>query len=660
MKRICTIVDSTNFFNSIISTNNTVDVISCYHDFSKSIFSRYDIIFILAELKWQTKKRTDFFGLELVKQLRTIHKVTCPIVVCSFLQVFKKHEFFKAPGHYLIQLPLSLSSLDQYEGIDDELLNDINIHLFDSEGVFHTMMHDLENKLASLSQTFQDKKVLVQYLNEILDKKFMDAENVIEAEKRTEYNRIKECIKTELENEILNNPDYLTNNNIRNLIGEKYKSLLYNLLPIKLTDSQQQDFKQKRWQVLFIDDVEAECMNVRNKFLQRGITCLTATTGEDAIKILKEDISKRNRIAMVISDFRLYENGDENCKWQTMQGYQLLKHIHMNEEFPHFAYAVLTSKKGTILDKIKQKSNFPVLWFYKSDVLLNDATFNLFYQRICEVASESFLKKQNLPKATIWKKGNKDRINPGLSFYYKLHLESIDYEECVTEMNKRALENIQHVRENGIEAGLKENISYQISLRLTENNDNSENIEKFRESILLCRRIYWGLNFFLGLTPKDIYHIFTIESLSKDEEGMLKALFNTTWGISTFDDFTKSDSSIKQFGILREEFEFLQSYKGSYEVNDNDLDLINDIEFLKDFFDSLKDELPTIREVSTISDKLIANQVVKQTEFERCLRKIKEPSNQNKLRKLYESFLIEIDDINSDYLKSLIRGLVNE
>lgn len=631
--------------------------------FDKTNFSEYTIIFILAELKWEGKKRSDFYGLELVKQLRTIHKVTCPIVVCSFMKEFKKHEFFKASGHYLLRLPDSPLSLDQYKGIDEELLHDINIHLFDPEGAFHTLMHDLENKLENLARTTTDKDSLIATLNETLDSKFSEAENVIEPEKRAEYHSIKERIKSELSEEIGANVGYAENNRIRKLIGEKYKPLLYDLLPVKLNDNQQQDFPPKRWQVLFVDDVESTCKEVKAKFAQRGINCLTACSGEEAKSILKEDSAKRNRIAMVISDFRLYVNGDETGKWQAMQGYHLLKHLHANDEFPHYAYAVLTSKKGTILDKIKQKSKFPVLWFYKSDVLSNDTAFNLFYQRICEMAGDSFLKKQNLPTAAIWEKGIKGRIEPGFNHYYKLHLESIDYDKSVSNLNEQAIEHIQFVRENGVEAGLKEVISYQISMRLKDGSDFSENLQKFRESILLCRRIYFGLNFFLRLSPSEIYRIFKAETISENEEGMRKALFNATWGISSKDDFTLNTSYHKRVEILREEMVFLNLYKDEYQIESDPLELSDDLEFMQDFFDSLQDELAELTEIKILAEKLRDSKVVQNDEFEKTLKKIKtklnDPGFCAKFKKIYKIYEAEISEIHSDSLKQQLLDLKN-
>lgn len=661
MNNTCIVWEPSTSYN-LLQLRKTSDItITKKSVFDRTIFSEFTIIFILAELKWEGKKRSDFYGLELVKQLRTIHKVTCPIVVCSFMKEFKKHEFFKAPGHYLLQLPDSPLPLDQYKGIDEELLHDINIHLFDPEGAFHTLMHDLENKLEDLARTTPDKDSLVATLNETLDSKFFEAENVIEFEKRTEYHALKERIKSELFGEIVTNHDYAENNRIRKLIGEKYKPLLYDLLPVKLNDNQQQDFPPKRWQVLFVDDVESTCQEVKAKFAQRGITCQTATTGEEAIMILRDDMANRKRIAMVISDFRLYENGDETGKWQTMQGYQLLKYLHLNDEFPHYAYAVLTSKKGTILDKIKQKSKFPVLWFYKSDVLSNDTAFNLFHQRICEVSSESFLKKQNLPKASIWKKGIKGRIEPGFNYYYKLHLESMDYDDSITDINQRAIENIQFIQEKGIEAGLKEPISYQISLRMNDKSDINENLDKFRESILLCRRIYWGLNFFLRLSPTEIYRIFKAETISEDEEGMRKALFNTTWGISSKDDFSIQNSYYKRFEILREELEFMETYKGEFQIEEDILQLDDDLEFIQDFFDTLKDEFPEMSAVSSIAFKLSDNHVIQKKDFQQCLRKIKDNCVDrqffNKFKILYKGFESEINDINSPALKEQILEL---
>ncbi len=657
MKETCVIWDSTSTYNVLQLDHEPQKVIRNHDEFEATEFSKYEKIFILAELKWDGIDRSNFYGLKLIKKLRTQRKITIPIVVCSFFKSFSKIDFFKTPGHYLLRLPAPALPVEQYIGIDEELLYDINIHIFDPTGFTHTIMHDMENKLDDLSRSISERKELITQTNILLDNKLEAIGHIIIPEKKSEFLHLTEMVKNEINNEINNSTDFSKDSKIRKLIGEKYKPLIYDLLPVPLIDSEQIDYPLQKWEILFIDDMVTTCDEVKRKFKARGINCVTAINSSEAFNLLKEDRETAQKIAMIISDFRLYEGGDDEKSWQPLQGYQILKTIHEKND-SHYAYSILTSKKGTILDKIKHKSSFPVLWFYKADVLSNEAAFNIFYQRICEVGSEVFLNKQNIPNTTIWRYGVKGRVEPGYNYYYKLHLESLEYYECIKDINFQAIEQIRHVKANDC---LKEPINYQISLQIGNgNSENRELLQKFRDTILLVRRIYWGLNYFLKKTPDEIFDLLKSDGKFENSEAMKKALYNTTMGISIKDDFTKETTAIKRFGILTEESEFLELYKNEFPIEEDVRFTNSDLLLLYDFFDSLNLEFNDFTEIERIYEKMKNMQTIQMTEFKICLKKIgqnlQHPAFKSRFKEIYSSYEVELGEL-SDYLKRPLMDL---
>lgn len=614
--------------------------------------TKFEIIFILAELNWPGYIRSNFYGFQLGADLRK-KLVQCPIVFCSFMPGFNKEQYpdskiLDYPGHYIIQLPNKPLSFDNYKGLDEDVLDDININLFDPNQQIHDLMHNTENRCPELAQGSENKDEIKTRVLKYLSDQLNVFKNAIVKNKLAEFENLKVTLLKEVKSTI-HNQDFKPDKLRKPL--NNYKEQFYSLLPCDLTDGLETNSVPKRWQVLFIDDQLSGCESISNHFARNGITCHTAQTAEKAFSILKEDENSTKKIAVIISDFRFYVNGDsESGKWQDLQGYQILKQIHSHHEFKsHYAYVILTSKKGTIQQYIKKHSEFPILWFNKTDVLAGEKhSFNIFCQRIIEVGSEAFFRKHNIPDAAVWKKGITGRIDYGYSYFYKQHIESPDFYEIEKEINRKVIENIKYIQSN---SELLDSFDYQISLRHKKNNmksrekmmeDNSfDLLSKFRENILVTRRIIWGL---CVLLHKDKYEIFELVKKEyietddeKDLEGMMSAVFNTSLGISFNPDpsnknFRIAEKSFKEdsmnhdsltlhkYGLLIEEIEFLEKNAEQFNANVSFIrSTNNDIEILSYFFSAITD-LYDNKAISDISRKLDADSKITKEEFDLSLK----------------------------------------
>lgn len=647
--RSCVIWDG-NF--PIIFFNSTIEHIRDPDELRKCDFSRFKIIYILAEIKWPGYIRSNFHGFQLGTDLRK-KLVKCPIVFCSFMPGFNKGQFpdskiLDFPGHYLLQLPSKPLKLEHYKELDEDTLEDLNISLFDPNQWVHDLIHNTENRCPELAQNTQKKEEIKIRVQNYLFNQLEIFKGAILKDKNDEFEILRGSLLKEIDITIDSNefcPDKLR----RPL--NLYKEQLYGFLPTALMEGFETNASPKRWQVLFVDDQHSGCESVSNHFLRNGITCHTAQTAEQAFFILREDENGFGKIAVIISDFRLYVNGDsETGKWQDLQGYQILKQIHSHFEFKsHYAYVILTSKKGTIQQYIKKHSEFPILWFNKTDVLAGEKhSFNIFCQRIIEVGSEAFFRKHNIPDAAVWKKGITGRIDYGYSYFYKQHIESPDFYEIEKEINRKVVENIKYIQSN---SELLDSFDYQISLRHKANKmksrekmmeDNSfDLLSKFRENILVTRRIIWGL---CVLLHKDKYEIFELVKKEysetddeKDLEGMMSAVFNTSLGISFNPDpsnknFRIAEKSFKEdsmnhdsltlhkYGLLIEEIEFLEKNAEQFNANVSFIRLTNnDIEILAYFFSSIID-LYDNKAISDISRKLNTDSKITKEEFDLSLK----------------------------------------
>jgi len=378
------------------------NIIKTEPEFQKSNFSSYKQIYILAELVWENHVRSEFSGYTIAKELRK-NKVRCPIVFCSFverlnLEHFPDARIRKTSGHYFVHLPDIIQPENYNFKLDEDTLEDINIHMSDLQAlrdIFHDANDTIAAVISSMHENTKADKIIAA--KEFMSNALIKFSKSVPNEKLDDFNKKQEKILTDIESTI--NQESFKENHLRGIL-DKYKAELYALLPKEEFDNEQSKPKRKNWEVLFIDDVDFNCETLISNFDRNGINCRKANNADEAYKILTEDEQGGKRIAVVIADFRLYKNGDDQDDWQEEQGYTILKKIPMSGRFKsHYAYVMLTSKEGSIKQNIKKRSGFSVLWFHKNDVLGGlPHSFDIFCHRIIEVGEEAFFKKRTVPQ----------------------------------------------------------------------------------------------------------------------------------------------------------------------------------------------------------------------------------------------------------------------
>jgi hypothetical protein len=105
-------------------------------------------VFVLAELNWQERHLTKFYGFDIIRKLREHRELLCPIVVCSFMpeEYFVKTEdknrnrfqVLGKPGHSFLPLPFLISQIKQSLGqqLTEEQLEELIAGFYTTYEVF--------------------------------------------------------------------------------------------------------------------------------------------------------------------------------------------------------------------------------------------------------------------------------------------------------------------------------------------------------------------------------------------------------------------------------------------------------------------------------------------------------------------------------------------
>jgi CheY-like chemotaxis protein len=659
------------------------DVVSDKESLAKLTLNLYDEIFLLAELNWDVYKRADFFGVELIKILRVNHRLVCPIIVCSFMpfsyfidplqhETYSHYRVLGTPGHYFIQLPVWFLNQGNYDGIDEQTLEDINLDIFHPLADVKKIMHDLPNDASEIGKNLHNVSEYKLLLSKSVRQEFSKIrQKVIN---RVKFDELTEDLINNLNSKIAEGD--FKSNDVR-LIFENYRQLIYGMLPVAISDESNDKNKiivnPQRWKVLIIDDQEGTCTDLCEMFTERGISCHTSTNGQKALEILKNDLNNENLISVVISDFRLYSDKN-NFQWQQLQGYKILSTIFESTTLNSpYAYVMLTSRKGTILEQIKEQAKFRISWFHKADVLSGGTSaFNLFYQRILEIGSEAFLRKHEMPDTSVWVSGN-NRVDYGYSFFYKLHIEALDYIEAEEQINRETIQSLDSVL-NG--KGIDRQIENQISLKFDDKRPDKNQyidkrtilLDKFRGTVLLARRIIWGL-WDLGYDFDQIFHIMNpdykfIEGDKLDQSK--KTFFNTSLGIS-IKDLSINKVGLFRYSLLVEERTFLKLVAKSFSESQKNGDKLiidkknRDILFTYfDYIAECHDLTVKIPQITDIYRKLDYGNV-EDSELSKILKKIENlildnPTLAASFKKATKSFYnySDYEGLSEKYLNKLL------
>ena len=464
-------------------------------------FEKAARIFILAELDWHPNmKMHSFHGFELLKQLR-IDGIRVPIIMCSILERSYFLDLGQSPYGFLnlphsnafIQIPAEESILKTADSfplklVSTQQLEDAVSHFADPHGMLNEIIHDLKNKIQ------QDPQAA-------LDQALVNLRKLIPSNNLPAFDHLAANFREAIEQE----PRSLSK-----LVTQKKLDFvaLLNNSPRQFAAVE----KILEWQILFIDDNPNQRETVQKNFRDRGIQCITAGTGEEAIQILEMDyrgelpiegypdqFHPQNSITVVICDLRFINEANE---WHPMQGYDIIDHIYY--KLSNFVcFYMLTSKDGSVSENAAKPRRIQVKWLPKGDVLYSGSEngFNRFFNQVKLDGTNMLRTICSFPKANYWATSTwKGKLNYHLQTYYRQFRLSDNYSEkdnWISDCAEQYIFEAELVKEEMHRNKTKVDeldFSFQFMAGIKNNAKDPDSMEKFYVK-LIGRRIAIGLYF---------------------------------------------------------------------------------------------------------------------------------------------------------------------
>ena len=564
--------------------------------FERQDLEQVDRCFVQASLVWSRRSSLQFYGFDIIKKLRKrglrcIVQIVTPFNASFFDCSFPRYALLKVPDyHQFMKLTIGEEQLKALPSVkmSTELLNDIKDSLLDITSILHEIIHDLKNQL---SFEKEDLKELVKIeLRKKTDKFFKELATLL-PDKKEQLNEIRD--------ELIKKCLGLAGTNFKESIQKTLETITDQLLALAPTPEQIENThtpRRAKWRVLFVDDDE----NIRNTLkegLERNnISCQLAKNAEEVFQFLEED-KRQNRITILICDVRLINN--QTAKWQSFQGYDIISEINKNYS-NQLAYFVLTSGRSRLL-RMTESYKVNVFARYKRDVISSAGALNLFSDKVREVGEKTFFKSRSQPShAAPWRKPT-DRFDKGLSSFYKKHLSAIDYEDTEEVINADASIFVDHI----LKGQPNEKKEFTITIKESKaSNDENAHLKKFREHILLGRRIALGL-YVNGFSKDEIFDYMHDPANVKKREASIKLLFNSTLALSFKGDLPLADDLAKghylKSRLLLEEIEWLTNcYQTDFRLEDIQLNQ-KDYMSLLSILENLQDDIIEIEKTKSIN-----------------------------------------------------------
>lgn len=645
------------------------DVAFSFEELKQNKFvSAKDAVIVLLDTDLDGKKRTAYYGLDIVKYLRKELRYKGLIVVYSTLteqqirERVEKSEILFTSGIRLRQFKKKEDvNADEIEELiqsvpklSDDLLDDIRYNVFDTKGKIHELLHNLKNKLNDI----KGKKTLKDFTKET-NAVFEEYRKLLLKEidpfKTAEFEKLYAALSKETVEDITNhwNSEKDTSSfsyaNAGNQVN-KFNNQIVELAPVSNNDANTQQAENINWQVLFFDDTEGVRKKVKAFFEEKKVTCHTAATEEEVYQKLKENSPN---ISLFISDIRLL---DKNEHWSDRQGYDVIEQVNKTNDYP-LVYAVLTSKKGTINKMVQKKRKYEILWFTKDDVINNIHSFNIFFDHIKDYADENFNSNtvfQPLKKDNSWYKVYNGHYTLPLRAFYKQHKENNDYPTEESIINKQALEWLEG-----------EGVKQDWMCKFTKSYIGNAELKKFRYTKLLGRRIVLALAIQnMGIKPITVYNDMmghsktNIDSSVKQFYKKLALSSQLEKTINDVKNYFKGEASSP--GILYEEYEFLKN-EFIEEMFIDSISLGYETEGLTKFIEQIQkafysNNIPEPKSFEKVKSILNNNGFPKAERLETMLADLKELNEQVSYKLLKEvgkhSFL---SSVNNEVIKELLK-----
>lgn len=336
-------------------------------------------------LNWEGNKLSSNYGFDIANLIRTEKKSKAPIIFYSAIQ----QEYFEQKSEKEIKYKILFGrgSVFIEAPFKETVLNKLSESV---EPLSKAALHDVVTMLCNLKGIVIDKLNHDLKFEADIDKVIGSVSPYLSALHKSEIEL--ESYATKLKGSVSDNNTTLFNDIKQSFI------LLCNSRLTEQGNKVTQGERTKH-KILLIDDFPSE-IEKAEKYLNDDFIVETATTGEEAINILKKDVG--NKIYAVISDWRLFTDEKQNY-WQPLQGYEVLEFAAKNGIRSLFA---LTSQADFVVHHLRNLMGIRFSMFKKENLNTADQ-WKVFADVLFEACVEAKQVISNIPDSDNWKKNDR-------------------------------------------------------------------------------------------------------------------------------------------------------------------------------------------------------------------------------------------------------------
>lgn len=458
------------------------------------------VIVIFAELTWNKKKPSDFYGFDIAYELRTKHKLLSPIIIISafkqsYFETLDKNQEFTDLNKmkYKILFARGTGFVTLGENTDQEI-KDI-IQQLNQFPLSPSVLTDINEMLLNVRGFIIDKLT-----HDLRAGKSKDEINAIftEISRYLDVSRISSLDLEKYKSDFLKQIDnpYAFNKIKENFILKCNQELLGESIP-------DGPVYYKRHRIIVLEDNpdfgQKIIQNLRDYFEEIVLT----EKAQDAIELINQD--EENSITGILTDWRLYEDYSKKTYWQ-MQGYEVLNYAALNRFIALFS---LTSIYDRYVNDIRNQLGIEINIFKKQYLDLEGAVqWNILgdiVRQKCDIVSEIIASQ---PTGATWN-------NFKLEYISKRNFDWFPFENNIAE---KATELFQHYLK-----AIEDN-DYRLAHSLS---DVGLFLKNDLGNVLIVRRIYFGLYCKLVIERNYLQDIIPPYLLSKKNNNKIKNKIDT-------------------------------------------------------------------------------------------------------------------------------------
>ncbi|MGF7078861.1 hypothetical protein [Mucilaginibacter sp. UYCu711] len=491
-------------------------IVNSYDDLLLNLsITDFSYIVILCELSCQengaTVKLQALYGIELAKKLRRAD-INLPII---FASVFSRKQAYankldrgiiNSIGHGFIQLPFSKEQLlevfSMVKPLNDLELYDVVHNYCSLPGMVKMLLHSLNGLQSSGLESGEEKDIIKGKINNAIIQIYS-----LFSQKSGQVLHEFNIRFPNLTRENLNDAIRFVEN-----IGTE---LMETYAPSERSGSL---VKAKgNWALLLLDDEITNSHTIVKKLKERDVRVFCAQTAEEAQSFL---ISK-NKIVLVLSDYRLEVEVDGLKIHQLVQGYQFLKELSIDRP-SYLRLAALSSLPRKFLMQSFRHYGIRVEVFSKKDYLENFSTIEILCDDLVDMGNENMEAIVRLPRITsdTW-----EFFEP----YYRHHRNSFNYQTGEDYVNLRSKLYCEGIVKNEYPFNLKGYTALNFDAKKAKVQHSQDSMdddplisEKYYKIFLekcICRRVaIWYSQYNQDWQLKDVLKIIKGNEYTGDEK----------------------------------------------------------------------------------------------------------------------------------------------